>query len=87
MPSVRLASALVIAGTAVLSFLALWEYRSLVDYCEGSREVAAGGDNLSCLEPYHWFSVAAIAGVLLLLEVAVWIVFGAAIVRRREQHG
>jgi hypothetical protein len=86
MPSIRVAAAILAAGTGLLSFLAIREYRSLVDYCEGSPEVAAGGDNLSCLEPQHWFAEAAIFGVLLLLEVALLVVLGAAVVHRRKQR-
>lgn len=85
MPSVRLASSLLIAGTAVLSFLALKEYRRLVDYCEGSPEVIAGGDRLSCLEPQHWFAETAIASALILLEISLFVVLGAAIHHRRMQ--
>lgn len=55
-------------------------------YCEGSPEVAAGGDELSCLEPQHWFSESVIAAVLILLEVAVVVVFAAAIHRQRRQQ-
>jgi hypothetical protein len=86
MPSVRLASVLLIIGTGFLSFLAVREYGRLVDYCEGSPEVAAGGDELSCLEPQHWFAESVIAAVLILLEVALVVVFVAAIHRRRRQQ-
>jgi hypothetical protein len=84
-PSVRLASALWIGGTAILLFLAVLEYRRLVDYCEDTPEVLAGGDALSCLEPQHWLSEAVIAGVLLLLEIALLVVFGAALRRRKRR--
>jgi hypothetical protein len=83
-PSIRLASALWIGGTAILLSLAVLEYRRLVDYCEDSPEVAAGGDALSCLEPQHWLSEAMIAGVLLLLEIALLVVLGAALRRKRR---
>jgi hypothetical protein len=69
-----------------LLFLAVMEYRRLADYCEGSPEVAAGGDALSCLEPQHWSSEAFIAGVLLLLEIALLVVLGAALHRRGKRR-
>ena len=85
-PSVRVASAIWIAGTALLLLLAVMEYRRLVDYCEGSPEVAAGGDALSCLEPQHWFSEAVIGGGLVLLEIALLVVLGAALHRRGDRR-
>ena len=84
MPSVRLASAIFIAGTAVLAFLAYRGHQSLVDYCEGSPEVAAGGEGLSCLEPQHWTTIVAGVGLLLMLEIGLSVVLGAAIVNRRR---
>ena len=86
MPSVRLAFAIWIAGTGLLLFLGALENRRLVDYCKGSPEVAAGGDSLSCLEPQHWFSETVIAGALVLLEIALLVVLGVALHRRRERH-
>jgi hypothetical protein len=84
-PSVRLAFAIFVAGTTVLAFLAYRWYRSHVDYCEDSPEVAAGGDALACLEPQHWFALQAVLAVLLLLEIALAIVVGAALVHRRRR--
>jgi len=83
MPSVRLALAIFAGGTAVLAYLADRLYQSMVNYCEGSPEVAAGGDKLSCLEPQHWSANAAIFGFLALLEVALVVVVGAAVVHSR----
>jgi hypothetical protein len=84
-PSVRLALAIFVAGTTILAFLAYRWYQSHVDYCEGSPEVVAGGDALSCLEPQHWFALQAVFAVLLLLEVALVVVVGAALVHRRSK--
>jgi hypothetical protein len=84
MPSVRLALAILAGGTAFLSHFAYRLYQSMVNYCEGSPEVAAGGDKLSCLEPQHWFANSAIFGVLVLLEVALVVVVGAAVVHSRS---
>jgi hypothetical protein len=87
MPSVRLALAIFVGGTVMLALLAYLEYGRLVDYCEGSPEVAAGGDSLSCLEPQHWNAEAFIFGVLGLLELALLVVVGAAVVHARSQAG
>jgi hypothetical protein len=84
--SIRLAFAIFAVGNAILAFLVYWEYRSLLDYCEGSPEVQAGGDGLSCLEPHHWFAVDAELLVLFLLECALVVVVGAAVVSRRKSR-
>ena len=86
MPSVRLALAIFAVGTAAVAYAALRLYRSMVEYCDGSPEVAAGGDRLSCLEPQHWFADAVAFGVLALLELALVVVVGAAVVRARGTH-
>jgi hypothetical protein len=83
MPSVRLALAIFAGGTVVLAFLAYRLYESMVEYCEGSPEVAAGGDRFSCLEPQHWFADAVFFGLLALLELALVVVVGAAVVHAR----
>jgi hypothetical protein len=83
-PSVRLALAIFGAGTTILAFLAYRWYQFHVDYCEDSPEVSAGGDALSCLEPQHWFALQAVLAVLLLLEIALAVVVGAAVVHRRR---
>jgi hypothetical protein len=85
MPSVRLALAIFAGGTAVLAVLAYREYGRLVDYCEGSPEVMAGGDSLSCLEPQHWAAESFIFGFLALLEVSLIVVVGAAVVHSRSR--
>jgi hypothetical protein len=87
MPSVRLALAIFVVGNAVLAVLAYRGYQSLLDYCEDSPEVAMGGDSLSCLEPQHWFTVQFALLVLLLFEIAVAVVVGAAVVRSRRRLG
>jgi hypothetical protein len=85
MPSVRLALPLFVGGTGLLAVLAQRAYASMVDYCEGSPEVAAGGDELSCLEPQHWFANSMIFGVLALLELSLIVVVGAAVVHARSK--
>jgi hypothetical protein len=84
MPSIRLASAILVVGNAILAFFAYREYQSLLDYCEGSPEVVAGGDRFSCLEPQHWFTVGFGLLVALLLEVALLVVVGVAVVHWRS---
>lgn len=83
--STRLALALFVGGNATLAFLAYLEYRYLIDYCRDSPEVRAGGGSLSCLEPQHWFAINFELLVLLLLETALAVVVGAAIVRSRNK--
>ena len=80
MPSIRLASAILVVGNTVLAFFAEREYQSLIDYCAGSYEVAATGDRFSCLEPQHWFAVSALFLFGLVLEIALVVVMGAAVV-------
>jgi hypothetical protein len=84
MPSVRLTLAIFAAGNALLGFAVYHEYRSLASYCDGSPEVAAGGDKFSCLEPQHWFSIEFEAFVLLILWIASAVTLGAAIVHDRN---
>ena len=85
MPSVRLALAIFAVGSTVLAAVAFWAYRSALDYCKGSYEVRSGGDGLSCLEPQHWFTInVGILGVLL-LELALVVVVGAAVVHARRK--
>jgi hypothetical protein len=84
-PSVRFALAIFVAGTTLLAFLAYRWYRSHVEYCEDSPEVGAGGDALSCLEPQHWFAFDVGLAVLLLLEIGLVILVGAALVHRRHK--
>ena len=86
MPSIRLAVAVFVAGTAILTVFGYRQYRSLLDYCEGSPEVTAGGDSLSCLEPPHWFAIQFVVLVALLLEIALVVVVGAAVVHRRSRR-
>jgi hypothetical protein len=86
MPSVRLAVAIFVVGSAIVAFLAYRGYRSQVDYCEGSPEVVAGGDSLSCLEPQHWFAALVVLSVLVLVELALAVVVGAAVVHWRSKR-
>jgi hypothetical protein len=73
-----------VAGTTLSAYLAYRGYESLVGYCEGSPEIRAGGDSLSCLEPQHWLTVTAVLLVLVLFEVALGVVVGAAVVHQRR---
>jgi hypothetical protein len=86
MPSIRLSLAIFFVGSAILAFLAYRGYRYHVDYCEGSPEVAAGGDSLSCLEPQHWSAALVMLSVVVLLEIALVVVVGAAVVYRRSRQ-
>ena len=65
-------------------FLAYRGYESLVGYCEGSPELRAGGDKLSCLEPQHWSAVGAGSLVLVILEVSLGVLLGAAALHQRK---
>jgi hypothetical protein len=87
MPSIRLAVAIFAVGNALFAFLGYREYRSLLDYCEDSPEVRAGGDSLSCLEPQHWFAIQFELLALLLLEIALVVVVGASVVHWRRRAG
>jgi hypothetical protein len=85
LPSIRLAVAIFVVGNAILAFFAYRGYASLRDYCEGSPEVTAGGDRFSCLEPPHWFAINMALLALLLLEIALVVVVGAAVVHSRRR--
>jgi hypothetical protein len=80
----RISVALFVAGTALLVFLVLREYRSLSTYCEGSFEVSQGGDRYSCLEPYNWFALEVGAAVVLVLELGLVVFVVVALVRWRR---
>jgi hypothetical protein len=88
---IRLAVPIFGVGTAMLMLLAYGRYRSLVDYCRDSPEVEAGGDKLSCLEPYNWFAIQFELLVLLLAQVGLAILLVAGFLRwwkqRRPREG
>jgi hypothetical protein len=84
MPSIRLALTIFVGGTVLLTLLAYRWYESMVEYCEGSPEVAAGGDSLSCREPQHWFADGVLFGGLALLELGLVVVVGVAVVHARS---
>jgi hypothetical protein len=73
-------------GTAILTFLAYRRYQSLVDYCRGSPEVDAGGDKLSCLEPYNWFAIQGELLVLLSVELGLATILVVGVVHWRKQR-
>jgi hypothetical protein len=83
---IRVAVPIFGVGTAILTFLAYRRYQSLVDYCRGSPEVEAGGDKLSCLEPYNWFAIQFELLVLLLAELGLAIVLVVGLVRWQKQR-
>jgi hypothetical protein len=83
MPSVRVALALLVGVNAALALLAYWYYRSLLDYCEAENR-ALGRSGLDCLEPPHWFAINGMLLGALILELALLVVVGAAIVHRRR---
>ena len=65
-----------VAGAVGLVLLGYLEYRRLIDYCEGSPEVEAGGDRFSCLEPYNWMAEAGsvLGGVIVLIGLGILVV-------------
>jgi hypothetical protein len=69
-----------------MAFFAYRGYRGLIDYCKDSYEVRQGGDRFSCVEPGGWFAV--MSGVLFaaLLEIALLVVVGAAVVHWRGKR-
>jgi hypothetical protein len=73
-------------GTAILAILAYRRYQSLVDYCRDSPEVAAGGDKLSCLEPYNWFAIQLEVLVLLSAELGLATILVVGVVHWRKQR-
>jgi hypothetical protein len=83
---IRLAMAIFGVGTAILAFLAYRLYQSQVDYCNGSPEVEAGGDNLSCLEPQHWFAFGLALLVLLAAELGLVTMVAGGLVRWQKQR-
>jgi hypothetical protein len=83
---VRIALAIFGAGSAVLAFLTYRRYQSLVDYCSDSPEVASGGDNLSCLEPYNWFAIQIELLVLLVAELGLAVLAVGGLVRWQKQR-
>lgn len=83
---IRLASAIFTAGTAILAFLAYRWYESHVEYCRGSPEVERGGDQLSCLEPQHWFAFDLALLVLLIVELGLAILLASSLVRWKNQR-
>jgi uncharacterized membrane protein YedE/YeeE len=85
---VRLGMAIFVLGTAILAFLAYREYQYHVDSCKDSPEVAAGGDKLSCLEPYNWFAIHLGVFALLLAELGLATLLAAGLFRRlkRRRH-
>jgi hypothetical protein len=86
MPSIRLSLAIFVVGNAVLAWFAHREYTNLVEFCEDSFEVQQGGDRFSCLEPYNWPWIYMEGFFVLLLEIALLVVVGAAIVHRRGKR-
>jgi hypothetical protein len=88
---IRLAVLIFGVGTAMLPLLAYRRYQSLVDYCRGSPEVEAGGDKLSCLEPYNWFAIQFELLVLLLAQLGLAVLLVAGLLhwwkRRRLREG
>jgi hypothetical protein len=78
---IRLAVPMFGVGTGILAFLAYRRYQSLVDYCSDSPEVVAGGDELSCLEPYNWFAIQFEVLVLLVAELGLAIILAVGLVR------
>jgi hypothetical protein len=83
---IRLAVSIFCAGTAIVGFLAYRGYQSSVDYCIGSPEVRAGGDELSCLEPQHWFAVGFAFLVLLLAQLGLATMLAGGLVRWQKQR-
>ena len=83
---VRIALAVFGAGTVLLAFVAYREYQSLVEYCSDSPEVAAGGDKLSCLEPYNWFAIQLEVLVLLVAELGLATLVLGGLVRWQKQR-
>jgi hypothetical protein len=79
-PSIRCAVVIFVAANAFLAWFVHREYRSLVEYCKDSPEVQQGGDRFSCLEPPNWFAINVALLFLLLLEIALVTVVGAAVV-------
>jgi hypothetical protein len=86
MPSIKVAVTIFVIGNAVLVWFAHREYSSLVEYCEDSLEVQLGGDRLSCLEPYNWPWIYMEMLFALLLEIALLVVVGAAVVHWRGKR-
>jgi hypothetical protein len=80
------ATAIFGVGTAILAFLAYRMYQSLVAYCNDSPEVAAGGDKLSCLEPYNWFAIQLEVLVLLSIELGLATILVVGVVHWRKQR-
>jgi hypothetical protein len=73
-------------GTAILALLAYREYQYHVDYCRDSPEVRAGGDELSCLEPYNWFAIHLEALVFLAAELGLATILVGGVVRWRNSN-
>lgn len=86
MPSVRVAVALVVVVNAVLAFLAYWYYESLLEYCEDFPDRKLGSSGLDCLEPAHWFAVNVMLLGCVIVEIALAVVLGAAVVHRRKRQ-
>lgn len=83
---IRFATAIFVAGTAIIALLAYRSYQGHVDYCEGSPEVEAGGDKFSCLEPQHWFAFQLELLVLLLAQLGLAVMLVASFAHRRKQR-
>ena len=88
---IHLVLAIFVTGTATLWYLAHREYQSLVEYCKGSPEVAAGGDKFSCLEPGNWFAHNLALAFLLLIELGLTVMLASGFVhwwkgRRPKGH-
>jgi hypothetical protein len=83
---VRIVVLIFCAGNAIVGFLAYRGYQSSVDYCIGSPEVRAGGDELSCLEPQHWFAIGLAFLVLLLAELGLATMLAGGLVRWQKQR-
>jgi hypothetical protein len=84
-PSVRGAVALFGVVSGVLAISWLWYYRSLVDYCEPEND-RLGRSGLDCLQPSHWFAISGMLFASLLVEIALAVVVGAALVRSRKHQ-
>lgn len=85
MPSVRVASGLVLVVSVCLAIFWWRYYLSMLDYCEAENRVL-GRSGLDCLEPPHWFAINIMLFVSAIAEIAVAVVFGAAFLHRRKRQ-
>jgi hypothetical protein len=76
-----------VAVTTGFAFLGYREHQRLIEYCADSPEVEAGGDRLSCLEPYNWLAEAGfvVGGLIVVFGLATLVV--TAFLRRCSSRG